>query len=478
MAGGMSARVWNAAWSGSLAALLVLGGCGGSSTLTLPNGGKSMVMLPGQMSFEFEGVPHIGSGGPLLDLFWAIPPSSLTFVKGDSGFLALVDATVRLRRPDGKGATRDILWSDTVTAQTYEHTRGLTPFEGYRRIGVPPGPWVVEMIIEDGQTHSRAGRLQTVVIPDTASSVPQEGRIRLEWRHADGHFAAFVMFHVPSGLDSLRAVVQLFHLDPLRPARARVLFERFAGDTSVPAPPYGFSVSTRQFEPTTVLDFEMTDTVTMGETVLHPTDPETDYTFVIPRVGPGMYRITSTVEVPRASGDTLLTLRRTVSIKGETFPRPGTLSELVDALQYIAKPGEMERIRGTRTPAEERDEFDLFWIARTGNRESAAGLLRAYYTRVEEANRFFSTVKEGWRTDRGMIYIIFGPPAQISPSPEAQSWTYNFPGSYGANPFVFRRIPIEGEGIAFDEYVLVRQPEYATVWEELVSRWRRGAYLW
>ena len=40
-------------------------------------------------------------------------------------------------------------------------------------------------------------------------------------------------------------------------------------------------------------------------------------------------------------------------------------------------------------------------------------LMDEYYRRVSYANENFEGWKEGWETDRGMIYILFGPPDQV-----------------------------------------------------------------
>ena len=59
-------------------------------------------------------------------------------------------------------------------------------------------------------------------------------------------------------------------------------------------------------------------------------------------------------------------------------------------------------------------------------------LMNEYYKRVSYANENFDGWKEGWETDRGMIYILFGPPDQVertSPSMTRSTlyliWTYN-----------------------------------------------------
>ena len=57
--------------------------------------------------------------------------------------------------------------------------------------------------------------------------------------------------------------------------------------------------------------------------------------------------------------------------------------------------------------------LDEFWLSRNKNESEAKQLIKTYYNRAKEANRLFSYAKEGWKTDMGMIFIIFGRPAMV-----------------------------------------------------------------
>ena len=57
--------------------------------------------------------------------------------------------------------------------------------------------------------------------------------------------------------------------------------------------------------------------------------------------------------------------------------------------------------------------------------------MEEYFQRVEYVNEHFSGWQPGWETDRGMIYILFGPPDEIQrTNPSAgnstiyQIWNY------------------------------------------------------
>jgi len=68
---------------------------------------------------------------------------------------------------------------------------------------------------------------------------------------------------------------------------------------------------------------------------------------------------------------------------------------------------------------EERDAFiEQFWRRRNPNPDSPENEYREeHYRRIAYANEHFAAGKPGWMTDRGHIYIAFGPPDSIEAHP-------------------------------------------------------------
>ena len=64
---------------------------------------------------------------------------------------------------------------------------------------------------------------------------------------------------------------------------------------------------------------------------------------------------------------------------------------------------------------EERDKFiEAFWDRRNPNPDSEDNEFKdEHYRRIEYANEHFAAGVQGWRTDRGRIYIVFGPADEV-----------------------------------------------------------------
>jgi len=91
--------------------------------------------------------------------------------------------------------------------------------------------------------------------------------------------------------------------------------------------------------------------------------------------------------------------------------------EAVEQLRYIATDDEYKKLKGAE--GEDRRELWLeFWKERDPTPGTPANEMRTeYYRRIEYTNANFSVVSTGWRTDRGRIYIVYGPPDDIERHP-------------------------------------------------------------
>ena len=106
-----------------------------------------------------------------------------------------------------------------------------------------------------------------------------------------------------------------------------------------------------------------------------------------------------------------------------------------------------------------------------GNREKAVRIISSYYRRIAEANEMFSRYKEGWMTDRGMIYIIYGPPNDVSRNLDEEVWTYEKTVNMNKIKFTFMSV----RNLFTDQhYELERNDELRQTWFRAIDLWRKG----
>ena len=87
------------------------------------------------------------------------------------------------------------------------------------------------------------------------------------------------------------------------------------------------------------------------------------------------------------------------------------------------------------TNDEEREKFvESFWIRRDPTPDTVENEFRdQYYQRVLYANERFSAGIPGSMTDRGRIYIIYGPPDEIESHPSGGTYDYSVQPRQGLN---------------------------------------------
>ncbi|MGH7502386.1 MAG: GWxTD domain-containing protein [Longimicrobiales bacterium] len=125
--------------------------------------------------------------------------------------------------------------------------------------------------------------------------------------------------------------------------------------------------------------------------------------------------------------------------------------EVIDFLEYIGTPEEIDSLRNGE-PSDRKQLWDDFWLRRDPIPATPLNEYRdAFFERVRYATEQFGEAggQPGWRTDRGEVYIVLGPPAfsqeryigrdEYIGRPNAIEWLYeNLPGGRVSLLFIDR----------------------------------------
>ena len=153
---------------------------------------------------------------------------------------------------------------------------------------------------------------------------------------------------------------------------------------------------------------------------------------------------------------------------GENFPKVQDVRQLIEPLAYLATSTEYDNLDKATN---QKLAVDNFWLDKAGNIEKARELIKVYYNRVYFANYYFTSYKPGWETDRGMIFIIYGPPQSVKVTPTQEKWIYYKNNFSTMVTFTFDYSPTQ---YSADEYTLQRSDSYDTYWRSAVETWRKG----
>jgi GWxTD domain-containing protein len=152
----------------------------------------------------------------------------------------------------------------------------------------------------------------------------------------------------------------------------------------------------------------------------------------------------------------------------DDYPRFTRIPSLAGPLVYICTKQEYDRLTAAKV---DKKVFDKVILSITNDTDRARKLMRSYFRRVELANQYFTSYKEGWKTDRGMVFIVFGLPDEVFKFHDREIWSYDNQ-DYNVN-FSFTK---SSSVFDPDNYVLIREKKYQQTWYEVIDLWRNARF--
>jgi GWxTD domain-containing protein len=334
----------------------------------------------------------------VLEVDYEIPYDQLQFVKSGDHFETEYGITVILYDTKGKQVTGDV-WERKMRETSYEETR-LHRKVVWGTISLP--------------VHEGAYRL-AVKVEDRKSK--RQGELRrntmVEARIEQGIFLGDLRFWGTTGM-----VGEGVHIKDLKqavPAPRRVY-----ADTSLLAVSYQL----RSMVPDTALvvtEYEVVDEggekVRSGRMMPEKLGKEDRRILALSMEGVESGSYTITIRVLDTKGNELVHRSEQFLLHGSPFLSDSEFYTMVDQLEYISTPEEQKPLR--EAPVDKREElWDAFWKERDPTPETEQNEYKdEYYRRLTYVEKYFSGFHEGWKSDRGRIYIIYGPPDEIDSHP-------------------------------------------------------------
>ncbi|MCL6259697.1 GWxTD domain-containing protein [Aquiflexum sp. TKW24L] len=152
----------------------------------------------------------------------------------------------------------------------------------------------------------------------------------------------------------------------------------------------------------------------------------------------------------------------------DIFPRVKDYDEMVDMVTYISTRREHELLKES---PDKKIALDQYWYTLTKDTVSAKKLIREYFKQIEFANILFTDFKEGWKTDRGMVYVVMGPPNEVYFRLDSETWSYGTPESISKITFTFARVK---NILTPSFYTLNRSRALQPEWFKSITLWRNA----
>ncbi|MDQ3393882.1 MAG: GWxTD domain-containing protein [Bacteroidota bacterium] len=157
-----------------------------------------------------------------------------------------------------------------------------------------------------------------------------------------------------------------------------------------------------------------------------------------------------------------------IMVNDPYYPQFVRAENLVEPIIYISTSREMRKVRDNE---DKKKAMDIYWLELTKSPERSKKIIRDYYKQIELANYLYTSYKEGWKTDKGMIMALYGKPDAVFTDGEIEEWIYERRGGTSRISFTFVKIK---SVFSDNHYELVRNKGYEREWFRIVDQWRKG----
>jgi GWxTD domain-containing protein len=144
--------------------------------------------------------------------------------------------------------------------------------------------------------------------------------------------------------------------------------------------------------------------------------------------------------------------------------------DMIKSLRFITTKQEYDELLSASNI---KFALDKYWLkCASNNKDKARLLIKTYYSRIEKCNNYFSSYDEGWKTDRGLVFLIFGAPNSVSRDTYAETWVYGDESNAMRQvKFIYTKVE---NPFSDNDYVLNRSESYKELWYRNVDSWRMG----
>lgn len=416
---------------------------------------------------------------PGIDLTVDIVKGSLVYKIEDSVYRATVELGIQILQ-DVNGEQVSIqnrIQELEITGEDRRIVDSGEVFTFNERIPLLPGDYEILVSLIDKASGNQTIREAETSIPDPDSTTVGITSVLLLGKDNDNDegFVPITTYFVQSRFDTLKFQYQITRPDNSFESRINMGLYTFNAD-SVPARP----LAGIQPSPGSIsykgIEYQRLNEIFTNERILRSETGSILIEYNMPTPSSGNYRF----EVNVQNGDleqSSLFKAREFNITSPFFPSVRNINEFAEPLFYLMGRREYDRLMSIQDPDSLKREIDLFWLKDMRNSNRARQVIELYYSRVEQANKQFSNFKEGWKTDMGMVFILFGPPYYVENYLDTSIWYYSYNRSDPLTTFRFYRPKISDQFFPYNHYVLFRERYYHSIEYDVIQSWKLGSVL-
>lgn len=337
------------------------------------------------------------SSASRIDLYIQVPYAQLQFVKEQSQFVAKYDVQVNIIGGD-KASITEKLWTEELRLTAFEQTQAKTAYNlTQRSIVITPGKYLLRTQIRDLESKRTSVVTRSLTVDDysgtqlSLSDLMLVNRVTHEGERRN--IVPNVSGNIGENFNNFYVFFEIYHTSPDESLQVHYIVH-----------------DTKEH----ILFNQVQQYLPKGtKTQLITKFDSTNYTA-------GAYTLTVEVKkFPVNDNTPAITKQKKFSVHWAGAPLNVTDLDLaVKQVRYIATTKDFEAMDEAPTEEEKRRLFEEFWKKRDPSPDTKRNEdMEEYYSRVEYANKYFSHYLPGWKTDMGMVFILFGSPNNVERHP-------------------------------------------------------------
>ena len=334
------------------------------------------------------------NGKTRLDVFIQVPYNAVQFIKTGQGFEASYSITVSVYDEEKKNLITEKIWNEKIVAISFELTSSPENFNlGHRSFELTPGLYVIETSLIDNDSRNQYDS-ENIYVVKSFEKLPSLSDIMLVAKKTIVDGNTKLIPNVSRNILTDRDDLSTF-------------FEVYADTTR------SLTVDYLILDENEIEIKKITKEIDVNKGSNQVFDSIDSLSLNL-----GSYFLKVTLR--DSSGKNFDYSLKSFISRWYGVPNSITnLDKAVDEMIYIANPEDVTYINAAEDRLEKAKRFVAFWSKYDSNpADQYNPVFNLYYSRVALANANFTTYSlEGWRSDRGMVFIILGAPDNIERHP-------------------------------------------------------------
>ncbi len=333
-------------------------------------------------------------GQTKVEVFIQVPYHSIQFLKEDDGFHGKYSVTVSFLDEKGVKLFAEKIWNERIFVKKFKITYSKKISNISRKtFFLEPGVYLIRTSVEDKETKKEFVKTLKFKVRDFSADVSISSILfvsKMDVKKGHNKIVANISRNVAKQVHGIPIYYELYSNKKMDVFADYILFDK---------------------EQDAI--FSETVPVKIDSGVNHIFYTAKDTTLNL-----GNYEFN--IVIKDKNNDKLVETKRAFFSKWVDAPSNITdLETAIKQLEYIATDDQINYIEEAKTKEEKIKRYKEFWKSKDPNPLTEDNqAFNEYYRRINLANKNFTYYgKPGWKTDRGMVFIVLGPPNNITDRP-------------------------------------------------------------